>query len=383
MRLQRAFAVAVLLALGVACSSPAAPVPPTPAAAPATSAAPAAQPSPAASASASPSVAPAVSPVAVPSASPVAAGSLTTVKIAQAPGVGNSPAYLADAKGYFREQGIQAEFVRVGSSPELQQLVSTGDAQIGFGGLSAAFFNGLARDLDMRIIAGNYQTDPEGDSQLPIVARKASVDSGAIKTVADLKGKKVAVNGKGAGTEYELDLALRTGGITINDVDLTTLGYPEMVAGLANGGIEGAIILEPTASKAVSSGAGVKLVPKYGAGTQNAVMLGNYKWAQANRDLMRRTLVAWLKGVADVQNGGWRSDANIALLQPYTDASAADLLASGVPYWPADGQVNTADLMKQEQFFRDRGYITYPSPLPEDKLEDLSFLQAARQSLGR
>jgi hypothetical protein len=45
--------------------------------------------------------------------------------------------------------------------------------------------------------------------------------------------------------------------------------------------------------------------------------------------------------------------------------------------------VNTADVLKQEQFFRERGYITYQSPLAEDRLEDLSFLQAARQSLGR
>lgn len=343
----------------------------------------ASKPTQSAPAGASPSAAAAASPVAVPAASPAAAADLVTVKIAQAPGVGNAPAYLADARGYFGEQGIRAEFVRVGSSPELQQLVSNGDVQIGFGGLSAAFFNGLARDLDMRIIAGNYQTDPEGHSQLPIVARKASVDSGEIKTVADLKGKKVAVNGTGAGTEYELDLALRTGGITINDVDLTTLGYPEMVAALANGGIEGAIILEPTASKAVSSGAGVKLVPQYGPNGQNSVMLGNYRWAQANRDLLRRTLIAWLKGVADVQNGGWRSDANIAILEQYTGASAADLLASGLPYWPPDGEVNTPDVLKQEQFFRERGYITYPSPLAEDRLEDLSFLQAARQSLGR
>jgi ABC-type nitrate/sulfonate/bicarbonate transport system substrate-binding protein len=142
-------------------------------------------------------------------------------------------------------------------------------------------------------------------------------------------------------------------------------------------------VLEPTASKAVSSGAGVKLVSQCGPNAQNAVMLGNYRWAQANRDLLRRTLVAWLKEVADVQNGGWRSDANIAILEQYTGASGADLLASGLPHWPPDGAINTPDVLKQEQFFRERGYITYSSPLAEDKLEDLSFLQAARQSLGR
>ena len=151
----------MLLVFAVACSSPAAPAP-----------------------TSAPPTAGGLADKPAPSASSAAAA---TVRIAQAPGVGNAPAYLADAHGYFREQGIKAEFVRVGSSPELQQLVSTGDAEIGFGGLSAAFFNGLARDLDMRIIAGNYQTDPEGNSQLPIVARRASVDSGEIKTIADLK----------------------------------------------------------------------------------------------------------------------------------------------------------------------------------------------------
>ncbi|GAC1318028.1 MAG: ABC transporter substrate-binding protein [Chloroflexota bacterium] len=327
----------------------------------------------------SPTAAPAQPTIASPSAVPPSANPVT-IKIAQAPGVGNAPAYLADARGYFAEQGLKAEFVRVVNSTELQQLVSTGDTNIGLGGLSAAFFNGLNRGLDIRLLAGNYQTPPDGNSQLPIVARKTAVEAGEIKTIADLKGRKVAVNGTGAGTEYSLDQALRSGGLTIADVDLTVLGYPEMVSALSSGVIDAAIILEPIASKAVSGGAGVKLLSQYGAGTQNSVLMANYQWARTNPDQARRVLVAFLKGAADTQNGQWRTPDSIAILQKYTNSESADLLASGTPSWPTDGRLN--DVLKQEQFFRDRGYVAYTDPLTRDKIEDPTFLAAALTSLG-
>ena len=50
---------------------------------------------------------------------------------------------------------------------------------------------------------------------------KAACESGAITSVADLEGKKVSVNARGA-TEYWLDQALATAGLSLDDIDLQT-----------------------------------------------------------------------------------------------------------------------------------------------------------------
>ena len=79
--------------------------------------------------------------------------------------------------------------------------------------------------------------------------RKEDYDAGRLTGPADLRGKRVAVNGKGVYGEFVADRALRQGGLTLDDADMVVLGFPDMVAALAGGSIDAIMPTEPWVSQ--------------------------------------------------------------------------------------------------------------------------------------
>src|SRR5438876_6145242 len=82
----------------------------------------------------------------------VSARPTTTVKITDTQITSAAGSYIADAKGYFREEGIQAEFLVMGSADTIPAVVS-GTADVAGAAINAALFNALARGLPLKIVA--------------------------------------------------------------------------------------------------------------------------------------------------------------------------------------------------------------------------------------
>ena len=85
--------------------------------------------------------------------------------------------YVADKRGYFREEGIEVQFVNFDSAARMITSMAGGDLQVIAGAASAALYNGIARGLDIRIVADKVSTPPGRTSQTLIV-RKDLVESG-------------------------------------------------------------------------------------------------------------------------------------------------------------------------------------------------------------
>src|SRR5438067_1012334 len=83
----------------------------------------------------------------------------------------------------------------------------------------------------------------------PPVVRKDLYDSGELRAPADLRGRRVAMNTRGASPEYLLTKVLDGAGLTLDDVDLVTIPFPDMPAALANGSVDAAIPAEPAATR--------------------------------------------------------------------------------------------------------------------------------------
>ncbi len=178
-------------------------------------------------------------------ASAVPAWAQSVVKLGFIPSESFAPIFVAHEKGYFKAQGIASELVRLTSGAAVLTQVSTGDIQAGGGALGAAGFNASHGKLPVAFVAPMHF----GHAEDYLVVRKAEINAGRFKTVADLKGKPCAVNAKGVATEWILDQMLRRGGIGIKDIDLKTLPFPEMVPALESGAIHCAIITEPCPSR--------------------------------------------------------------------------------------------------------------------------------------
>lgn len=108
------------------------------------------------------------------------------------------------------------------------EAMNAGDVDITYGSISAAV-GALAGKSDFKIFA----IEPEQPTNEGIIVAK---DSG-ITSLADLKGKKIAVNQAGTG-EYLALLALEKAGLSKSDVTLVNLAPPEAAAAFGSGQVD-------------------------------------------------------------------------------------------------------------------------------------------------
>lgn len=222
---RRAFLGGLLASAGVSLLTACAPAAPSPTAAPKAPSAPSeapklteakpaeakpvAAPSPAAAASPVPAAAPAASPVA-------AAGPLQKVRMAcwSQPIAEQSNIYASQEFGWFREQGLDYEFLPGAGGGDALKHIVAGNADLAFTNLEPVFF---ALDQGSKLKAV-YNIYPQN------VFNVIALKSKGITRPQDLKGKKIGVYSKASGTYHNLLVLLRSVGLKEADVEVVASG---------------------------------------------------------------------------------------------------------------------------------------------------------------
>lgn len=296
--------------------------------------------------------------------------------------------YIAQSRGFFAEQKIKLQMISFDSGPKMIAPLGTGQLDVVAGAASAGLFNAVARGVDIKIVADKGSMGP-GRNYMPLLVRKDLVDSGKVKSFADLKSLKVGEAGQGGSPGSTLNEALKKGGLSYADVDHVYLGYPQQVAAFTNKAIDAAITTEPSATMAVKSGVAVRfsddtLYPNQ----QVAVLLYSGDFIRKQRDTAQRFMIAYLKA-ARVYNDavtpghltGPGSDDVIKLISENMALKDADLLKQMIPNGiDPDGKVDLPSLENDLKFYRDQGYLE--RPVKADAVLDASFAENAVRVLG-
>src|SRR5690606_19731079 len=131
------------------------------------------------------------------------------------------------------------------------------------------------------------------------------------KSVADLKGLKLATLAPGGIIEYLASKALATGNLTVKDVDyITPMGFRQMVEALKNKAIDAAVLAEPFATMSESEGTAVRLSRKHDAGEQLLFIKANKEFAEKNPDIVVNFLIGYLQGARDLAGKKYLSPEN-------------------------------------------------------------------------
>lgn len=143
---------------------------------------------------------------------------LTKIRVIYHPTIGGCTAISAAVElGYFEEEGLDVSLQMFTSGPPEIAAMVAGQAEFGFIGSGAAW---LAFSGQVDIIAlDNLALTEE------IIVRK---DSG-IKSIADLKGKTIAVQ-EGAAGYTLLSVALEANGMSVNDVKIMNISNDNIPA---------------------------------------------------------------------------------------------------------------------------------------------------------
>ncbi len=310
-----------------------------------------------------------------------------TVKLGRlSGGASEYPVFVAIGLGFFKDQGIDVQSTPMQNAGALIAPLATGELDVGSGSDSAAFFNGVERGVDVRIVADKGTMMKDLNYQ-GLVIRKELIDGGQISDYKDLKGHKFAISGHGVTTEYLLDDALTKGGLTLDDVDSVTMGFPAMYTALANGSIDGAILGGPLAQRAIDEGIAVMwrgsgdLAP----GHHISLVLFSPKFVDERPEVAQRYMVAYMKGVRayhDAMFDGVNKDAIVKLLMEADNIKDAKLITGTVPITVDQNlTVNKDAIVTDQDWYAAHGYVK--TKIDVDKVIDTRFVDYALEKLGR
>jgi NitT/TauT family transport system substrate-binding protein len=174
-----------------------------------------------------------------------------SIKFAELGIVADGPVYIAIEKGYFREAGIDVTLERFNSAAQATAPLSTNQVQVSGGATSAALFNAFARGWSVRIALGRTGDRP-GFSSDTLSVRNDLRDS--VKTLQDLKGRKIAINAPAAGLQYMVGKMLESAGLTIRDVEVVYMPWPNMGPAFDTKAIDAGALVEPFAAQYAERG---------------------------------------------------------------------------------------------------------------------------------
>jgi NitT/TauT family transport system substrate-binding protein len=320
-----------------------------------------------------------------PTVAPATTKALTPVRVGIIGATSDSGFFIADERGYFKEQGIDFQIVPFQSGPDMVAPAGNGQIEVATGAPSAGLFNAIARGIPLRIVA-DKGSQRRGFVFSSLVLRKDLLESGAIKSWADLKGQKLALAGLGNSGHVFLDRAVHRGGLTWRDIDLTMLSYADMGAALANKSIYGGVAIEPFRTQWPSRGIGGYLPDdaEVYLDQQAAVVMYGPQFIQTQLDVARRMMVAYLRGVRDYNDAFVKRvnrDTVVDILirrTTLTDRSLYDQV--GFPALDPNGGVLTQDLQVQQDWYVENGYQT--SRVDIATTVDQQFAEFAVSQLG-
>src|SRR3954454_7093446 len=172
-------------------------------------------------------------PAAAPSAAaPQAAREPTTVRITDIQITSAAGSYIAAERGYFREEGVDAQFIPMGAADQVPAIVAN-SADVAGAAINAFIFNAVARGVPVKGVA-DHGANLKDASAGGVAIRKDLFDSGAIRGPADLRGRKIGLSNSGSASDIALDRYLHEGGLDIGEMDLQYMGFPDLIPAFAN-----------------------------------------------------------------------------------------------------------------------------------------------------
>ncbi len=321
-------------------------------------------------------------------ARPATAEAIDKVSVGTSSVLTDGVLYIAKQKGFFSEQRLDVEIIPFDSSPKLIPPLGIGQIDVAAGAATASLYNAVARKINLHIVADKGSTSPHYD-YMPLVVRRSLVDSGKVKTFADLAGLMVAEAGAGSSSGSTLNEALKKGGLAYKDVRHTYIPYTSQFAAFTNGAIDAAISTEPTVTQIVENGMGVRMPREdFYPDQQVALLLYSDEFIAKRMDAARRFMVAYVKAVRvyndalkDGRFAGPAAGEVIDILAGNTVVRDRSLYSKMVPAAiNPDGRVNEASLRKDYDFFKSQGLI--PQDVDLDRMIDHQFVDFAVNALG-
>lgn len=226
---------------------------------------------------------------AAPAVTPSTGVQEVTVRMGIQPWIGYGQWHVAQAKEMLAAKGIKLELIELKSDAEQSAAFASGRIDVdNIAAHTALLLKSQGIGLKVVMVEDNSTT---ADA---ILAR------GDIKSIADLKGKKVAYE-QGATSDLLLHAALKANNMTLQDIQAVPMPAADAGAALIAGRVEAAVTYEPYITSALKESNQIRMI--YDAakhpGLISDVLVTSDKFASEKLEVVKTMVQVWYQAVAE------------------------------------------------------------------------------------
>lgn len=287
------------------------------------------------------------------------------VKIGTLKTTGTGPVFIAQERGYFAAEGLNAELVFFESAQPISVAAVSGDIDIGYAGFTGGFYS-LAGQGVLKIIGGGASEAP-GFHYQPFLVSNRAFEAG-LRSFKDFAGHSFAVSQIGSPPHYALGLLGMKYGFDLKSMQILPLqSIPNIVSAIVGAQADTAMMPGNVGAPLIERGE-VKLLGYAGDETpyQLVGVFAATKTADARYDMIAHTLSALRKAARDYRDAftgadGKRSDGPtapelLAILAKYTGQPVA-AVTHAIPYVDPEGRLDVADVLRQVEWYKSQGAV--------------------------
>ncbi|MEQ8696995.1 MAG: ABC transporter substrate-binding protein [Bauldia litoralis] len=297
------------------------------------------------------------------------------------------PLMLAVDKGLFKAEGIEVEVITYGGSALSQiPMLARGDQDLAGMVTGPGFFNQKAGGFGIKLVASMAQAKKGWHDTMWVMVRQDLWDKGKVKSYKDLKGMKVEGGPQGSPVWLTSMHALRHADMTLKDVQWSERlrSVSDAIPLFKNNAIEVLTMVEPIVGALQANKLAVRWKPSWEVMPwfQESYLAANPKFLTEKRDVTKRFLKAFLKGVQIVCAGkGKWSDEMVASVVKWSKFPAKVIRSIPGPQHVCQaGLIDIASITRQQKIWMDAGMVKIKTPIKE--LVDTSLIDEVRKDMG-
>ena len=309
------------------------------------------------------------------------AGEQVPVKIGMLKLTSSAPLFIALEKGFFEDEGIDAEAEWFEAAQPISVATAGGDVEVGATGITASLYNMVANGEELSIVADKGREQAGYSSTALLVP-----DDSSIETIEELEGKKIGITQTGSTFHYMAGRLLEEHGLTADDVELVPLNsIPGLMETLESKQVDAVLLNEPNITSVVEEGYG-KVIAQVGdeIDYQTSGIFFSKSFTEqeeAAQDFLKAYALAteyYYDAVLVKEDGevvpGENYDEVIDIIADYTDQEP-EVIEQGLPYMDRSGELLSSDIQTQIDWYTKEGLIE--APIEEDDIVNTELLEKA------
>jgi len=285
-----------------------------------------------------------------------------------------APIHIAQQEGYFADENLEVEFVRLTRNIDAIPALTQGQVDVGAGQLTIAMLNAIAGGARVRAVAGNGHLALDGCTFNGIVVQRDLVEGNESMGPELFRGRKVELD-IALPHAYWFDKVLQPAGLTLEDLEIVNVPTAATVDAFSTKAFDATAVTEPRITQILASGQAVlwngtqEVVPDY---QQNLIFFGS-NLLDERPEVGERFVKAILRGIEQYNLG--KTERNLEILEGAMRLSREELTAMCWVSMHADGTMHPEGFYGYQEWAMQRGLVD--RVLSTDELIDSRFLDGA------